>query len=176
MRKDYTTLKLLLRLISPLLVFFLLLAINGTAFAAPRIANVTCSGQGCNGTWPDQTHCADDAITVLSANINTTTSTVGKVELRWSPTCQTNWARVTSYIGTIGLIGMVQRDNGPDGSYLCYDNPHPGLCNSSSPWINATVLFTQQVYAPNNNASASGIIVQGSFSWFGCVANPGWFC
>jgi len=50
---------------------------------------VTCSGSGCNNTDPGITGCAQDAATVKRAY----PSERARVELRFSDTCQTRWAR-----------------------------------------------------------------------------------
>jgi hypothetical protein len=68
--------------------------------AASAVAAATCYGAGCNGKSPETTGCATGAQTAASANIRNSSGTiVGKVEQRWSQTCQASWSRVTSYIG-----------------------------------------------------------------------------
>jgi Protein of unknown function (DUF2690) len=57
---------------------------------------------------PIHTGCADDAETVGQTAIHDSRGNqLGYVELRWSPSCQTNWARVTS---TSGPIFTPERD------------------------------------------------------------------
>ncbi|MFJ1767911.1 DUF2690 domain-containing protein [Amycolatopsis sp. NPDC088138] len=63
--------------------------------AAPAASAVTCYGDYCSGKDPESSGCSADAYTVVSARIPGTGS---YVELRWSPTCKTNWAR-TSWNG-----------------------------------------------------------------------------
>ena len=55
---------------------------------------VTCSGNGCNGLNPVTTGCSAGAYTVQTAVFSNS-----YVELRYSPTCGTNWGRVTSKVG-----------------------------------------------------------------------------
>jgi hypothetical protein len=47
---------------------------------------VTCSGEGCDGLDPQPAGCAADAYTVQTAVFSDS-----YVELRYSPTCGTNW-------------------------------------------------------------------------------------
>ncbi len=56
--------------------------------ALPR---VTCSGTGCNNLDPVQTGCAVGSYTVQTAVLPTIF-----LQLRYSPTCKTNWGRVIS--------------------------------------------------------------------------------
>ncbi len=90
----------------------------------------TCSGHGCDYLDPIATGCANGSeYTVYTANISG-----GRVELRWSPVCQTNWARVTSTIGATCLYGAVQRQS--DGATASYS-----LCGTTS-------LYTDMLYSP----------------------------
>ncbi|HEX4206769.1 MAG TPA: DUF2690 domain-containing protein [Ktedonobacteraceae bacterium] len=70
-------------------------------------AQVTCSGNGCNGQNPVTTGCNADAYTVQTAVFSNS-----YVELRYSPTCGTNWARVTSKVGLANLVARIQRIDG----------------------------------------------------------------
>lgn len=60
--------------------------------AAPASA-VSCYGDYCSGKDPMATGCANDAYTVTSV----VQPGAGALEVRWSPTCKTNWARLTIY-------------------------------------------------------------------------------
>lgn len=66
----------------------------------------TCSGTGCNGKDPQSSGCASGATTVATAYF-----TGGYVELRWSATCQTNWARVVSTSGNKYLKAYIVQQN-----------------------------------------------------------------
>ena len=68
---------------------------------------VTCSVTGCNGRNPQTTGCAADAYTVLTAVFSD-----AFVQLRYSPTCQSNWGRVISRVGANFLSTRVQRIDG----------------------------------------------------------------
>lgn len=55
---------------------------------------VTCYGDYCSGQDPTTTGCDQDAVTLESVPISTG---AGQLDLRWSPTCKTNWARWQQY-------------------------------------------------------------------------------
>jgi len=59
---------------------------------ASASAHVSCYGDYCSGKDPMATGCANDAITTASADLGW-----GELDLRWSPTCKTNWARIYVY-------------------------------------------------------------------------------
>jgi hypothetical protein len=64
--------------------------------AGPASAAV-CDGVSCNGLDPNQAGCAADAITPVPP----VTDQGLTLELRYSPTCHANWARITPP-GSIG--------------------------------------------------------------------------
>jgi len=70
-----------------------LAAASGLLAPAPALA-VGCYGDYCSGKDPDQTGCSAGAYTTASARIPGTNATV---DLRWSPTCKTNWTRTNWY-------------------------------------------------------------------------------
>lgn len=72
-----------------------------------RNAQVTCSGNGCNGLNPQTAGCAASAYTVLTATFSD-----AFVQLRYSRTCQTNWGRVLSRKGANFLSIRIQRIDG----------------------------------------------------------------
>jgi len=73
-----------------LVATFLLTA--GLAVSAAPAGAVGCYGDYCSGQDPQATGCADDAQTVAWYDAQG-----ARLELRWSPTCQTNWARFILY-------------------------------------------------------------------------------
>jgi hypothetical protein len=62
-----------------------LLAIPVAASAA------TCSGTGCTYQDPQASGCSADAVTVANLKLPWVAQ---QLELRWSPSCKTNWARM----------------------------------------------------------------------------------
>src|SRR5213079_2794921 len=135
----------------------LVVLIGTTAFVGLRttsahatqhsIAQVTCSGSGCNGKDPEATGCFAGAYTVQTATLSTIF-----VQLRYSPRCGTNWGRVLSRIGSGRILVQVQRTD-----WLSYSRT-----------VVATLLFCQMVYAPVLRARACGRIGAGA-SPFGCT-------
>ena len=112
----------------------------------PHHPLVSCSGNGCNGLNPATTGCSADAYTVQTAVFSNSF-----VELRYSPTCGTNWGRVISRVGATSLIIRVQRNDG-----LTY----------TFSGGNFTFAWVAMVYAPNVPARACG----GVSSISGCTA------
>ena len=72
----------------------------------------TCSGNNCTGLDPAATGCDHDAYTVPGGVVSFST---GTIQLRYSPTCGTNWGRVLSRVGTTLLTVSIRRNN--DGLY-----------------------------------------------------------
>jgi len=72
---------------------------------------------------------------------------IGAVELKWSTTCQTNWASVTSSIGTLTIREDVQSRNSPVYSDTDYST---------------TYGYSPMVYAPNTQSRACGTLIRGT--------------
>jgi len=99
---------------------------------------VKCSAKGCNGQDPLMTGCAADARTVQTAVLST-----AFVQLRFSPTCGTNWGRVISRAGLAHLFVRIDRIDGL--SYI-------GSISTGS------LVFSPMVYAPVVKARACGTV------------------
>ena len=87
-------------------------ALAGTASAAPARPGgpVTAAVLPYDNTDPSATGCAGSGYTVGSRNITSVTGQViGRVELRYSSACGTNWSRVVSTIGSRPLLAWVVR-------------------------------------------------------------------
>jgi len=68
----------------------------------------TCSGAGCNYQDPLATGCSADAVTVAHVQLPWVAQ---RLELRWSPSCHTNWARM--YLDTAPTwLRAIQPDRG----------------------------------------------------------------
>lgn len=79
------------------------LALVGGVLTAPAAqADVGCYGDYCSGKWPEQMGCDRDAVTTAWVDV-----TGARLELRWSPTCKTNWARYQQYPRGWGFMGNV---------------------------------------------------------------------
>jgi hypothetical protein len=103
---------------------------------APAAHAVSCYGDYCSDQDPQASGCSADAYTVASANIY---GTDAYVEIRWSPTCQTNWARSpATSLGNIEAVqstGYTQGYGANNGAYqwsrMIYS---PKLCVKAVAW------------------------------------------
>lgn len=68
------------------------LAMGLIVVGTPAAHAVSCSGDRCSGQDPQATGCSVGGYTVASKSFPN-----GILEIRWSPTCKTNWARMTVY-------------------------------------------------------------------------------
>lgn len=91
----------------------------GVLGTAPTPAHaVSCYGDYCSGLDPQSSGCAADAYTVFSESVYGTAGAT-YVEVRWSPTCKTNWARtniITTNIKAEQDTGYVQGYSTNNGS------------------------------------------------------------
>lgn len=100
---------------------------------APAANAATCYGDYCSGQDPQATGCAADAYSFASARIPGTWT---YIELRWSPSCKTEWARV------------------PNGYGLYYPNqlsavqPSTGYRQVGVVSHSADYSWTRQIYSP----------------------------
>lgn len=85
------------------------LVTTAALIAAPAPASAaTCSGAGCTYQDPQASGCSADAVTVANLKLPYVAQ---QLELRWSPRCQTNWARM--YLDTNPTwLRAVQPDRG----------------------------------------------------------------
>lgn len=110
---------------------------------------ISCSGNGCNGVDPNTTPCASDAVSVAGATRsifrNGTSIVIGQVELRWSASCGTNWARVSRTDGAFaeGMYATITRSDG-----VSYTDFHTGFSS----------IWSRMVYAPTVCAAATGLV------------------
>ena len=95
------------------------------------------SGYSLDGKDPNATGCDRDAKTVAS-----TSTSYGKVELRWSDSCQTNWTRV-----------IPNRSSYPTYAYLWRSSDGKQLSKSGY-----GTIWTPMLYASNIKACAQGYI------------------
>ncbi len=109
-------------------------------------AQASCSGTGCSGQDPEKTGCEAGAYTVQTAVFSNS-----YVELRYSPTCKTNWGEVVSKVGPTDLVIRTQRIDGLTYTFA------GGKYNYA---------FSAMVYAPTVAARACG----GVNSISGCTA------
>jgi hypothetical protein len=140
----------------------------------PGNSGVSCFQDGCNYQDAAATGCDADAQTLGRAPIGN----LGYVELRWSPTCQTNWARVVSTSGPSSpshvLDAEIDRQSPIGASELDTEGgysvafPGGGAGGNSGPvYHGVSSLYTDMLYSPGP-AKAIGVIngVKGTYSQF----------
>ncbi|MFF7146216.1 DUF2690 domain-containing protein [Streptomyces sp. SID2888] len=90
----------------------LALALGGIAVAPAADAATTagCTGASCYGKDPDAMGCGGDAYTAASVN-----TAHGLVEIRYSPVCKANWARISN--APAGTWFWVQNSNGQEQQF-----------------------------------------------------------
>lgn len=70
-------------------------AVAGMILVSPPAQAATCSGTGCNGKDPEATGCSAGATVADSVALYPS----GRAQLRWSPSCGTNWVRILDFPG-----------------------------------------------------------------------------
>ena len=110
----------------------------------PAKAAASCSNQGCNGKDPQATGCSQtyQARNIRTAAIMSNGKQIGWVELRWSPYCGNNWARVVSTAGSASLAATATRSDGAK------------MSGSGK----GTVLWTPMIFGRDLCVSATGTI------------------
>lgn len=122
----------------------------------------------CNGQWPDQTNCALDAYTVVSAPIwgdDFHITQWGLVELRYSPHCKTNWTRVSNYDNTMStnMIAKIGYGACSANETVSYSWTVPNTLQSQ--------IWSQMIYAPTAVAFAEGVLEDPGWSGSGnCIS------
>lgn len=125
-------------------------AVAGDSVVRP--AAVGCPG--CHGQDPIATGCANDATTVLEGFFSW-----GHLELRWSPSCQTNWTRFTANVSDTWEVSVHRSDGASFGDLVL------GL-QAGQQW------YTNMVYAPSLPAAACANVTGGDTG--GCIRQPGY--
>ena len=97
-----------------------------------------CYGDYCSGKDPQAMGCANDAVTTVSKNLS-----MGSLQIRWSPSCKTNWARMVIYptgnkCFTYGTL-RAKQDTGYQQSKQI-----PFVCGTYS----ETTYWTPMIYSP----------------------------
>ena len=122
--------------------------------------------QTCNGKYPEDVGCDQDAYTAVSryiypwGGVYDPTTPVGLVELRYSPHCGTNWSRVTSYIDSTEMNAAIKYDDcGGNFLYRNYQFQGPNQ------------IWSPMIYAPVRNAAAWGDVASQHFG--ACASNSG---
>jgi hypothetical protein len=127
------------------------------SFHQPQSASAaSCSGTGCNGKDPGETQCNDAS----SYTVRSTTMTfeggrvrfTARLELRYSPTCGTNWAKAT--------ITSANTSSLPSLTVELRDTADYGL--SGTRWsVVGNYVYGNMWYAPTTPIKACGYIAFG---------------
>lgn len=121
------------------------IAVEQVTTPTVHAASVSCYGDYCSGQDPVSTGCAVDAQTLAWLDLSG-----ARLELRWSPTCQTEWARWQQYpIGMKSDIPMTLaavQDTGYTQS-ITYDINGPGVGTTWTPMIYSPVHLVKAVAA-----------------------------
>jgi hypothetical protein len=123
------------------------------SFASPASASVSCYGDYCSGQDPMATGCANDAVTFSYA-----TFAGGRLDLRWSPTCKTEWARLQIYPGGFAYVLSAVQDTGyTQSKQWAAGTPGPGT------------YWTNMIYSPVHKVQAR--VTAGCYGIFDCFIN-----
>lgn len=127
----------------------------------PSSASSECWGDWCSGRDPVATGCANGARTVASAPVVQSAvsaealgigvsfggGTVGRIELRWSDRCQTNWARLNLVTDALIISIAATQDSGYRQRYVF--NRFSGMA-----YARPGVYYTAMIYSPCRHVRA----------------------
>ena len=115
------------------------------------------SDGACDDHDPASTGCADaSSFTVTESNITDASGAViGLVEVRYSPTCQTNWGRVTGFGAYASALKQTTACRGTPAQYS------DSGCTDTDTGLEPT-RFSDQVFAPTECVSVVGVLIQSS--------------
>ena len=77
---------------------------------APQASAASCPGTGCNGEIAANTTCVNDAYVAEEKTMYQGSTAVGIIELEYSPSCRSAWARVVSNL-SYGSQAEVQNNS-----------------------------------------------------------------
>lgn len=90
-----------------LLMVMVISTLGIVASASTASAASSCYGSSCEGLNPAATTCVNDAYTIQSHDAITSAGDWGNLELRYSPSCHSNWVRFTPWYGIRALFGEI---------------------------------------------------------------------
>ncbi len=134
----------------------LILGCGALVASAPAAFAATCSGTGCDGKDPYSSGCAGSGASyyvaetapLINASTGVASNSYGYIQLWWSNTCHTNWARMVVNVSgaTLGLEDVVLKSPNSAGLYH-----YPIQFNGSE-----GTYLTPQIYAAGIPAEAEG--------------------
>lgn len=149
------------------------------AFCIPNPNGSGCASQcqlhpshtNCDGKDPENTHCADDGTTVNGGGAGTGIWENGReiaiLDMRWSPTCQSNWTRMRVFTSATYVWAELENNHDANGSSL-------GI--NCGPQNSGAVCYTPLYYAATESVMSCGNLNDmipghdiGTAFW-----NPGW--
>lgn len=121
---------------------------------AGRCCPAQASDGACDDRDPVSSQCADaTSYTVTQANITDSSGDViGLVEVRFSPTCNTNWGRITGYGPYVSALKQTTACRGTAGQYS------DSGCTDTDTGTEAT-RFSDQLFAPSECVYVVGVLV-----------------
>lgn len=125
----------------------------GTPPETATLQAPACSGYNCDGKNPYSMGCAVSyGVIDMSYIYDNSGKNIGYVQLWWSNTCQTNWARVvrTSSVSFYQITAWVVRDDNSNRIWNTSDTRFYALGGT------ATSVYTGMVYAPVRLSLAQG--------------------
>lgn len=138
-----------------------IIAMAAAGATAPSATAASCYGDWCSGQDPMATGCATDGRTIAYRG-----DIVGaRLELRWSPSCKTAWARWHQYprgwnVGTVVIELATIQDTG----YVQKVN----LEGDNAPRDNDT-RWSPMVYSPEHGVKAAALISCGGMTLVGAA-------
>lgn len=132
-------------------------AILGVTVSTAARASATppsCYSWSCEGLDPAKMGCAHDAYTLIRRTAITSAGNWGNLEMRYSPSCHTNWTRFTPWFGIRAFF------DGITGGYV-----------GGSPWI-----YRQGPYLSKGVTSSAGVLGFGCTNWTAMISANGTTC
>lgn len=117
------------------------------------------SDGACDDHDPAASTCADANSTTPTESYITDASgnDIGLIETRYSPTCGTNWARITGFGQYAAAVKQATVCRGQQGQYS------DSGCSDTDTGVEST-RFSDQLYAPTECAFAVGVLVMAGTS------------
>lgn len=121
----------------------------------------SCIGEACERVNPADTNCTEDAYTILDRRAAVESGDYGRLELRYSPKCHTNWVRFTPWHGIQALLGnaLAKADIGGSPWIWRYGIAHSlrGKIGQSSPISVGITNWTSMVTADGTTCMSVGL-------------------